>query len=227
MDASGHQLLAGPALSRDHDRSIRVGKHLHQLAHLQQRGRFAHQSVRRRSLAGGVSPRGVVDQRGVQRGEQGAQIVRLDQIVAGTGADGVHRQAHVAVSREHDHRWSQRRGPDAAQQFQAAAVRQHQVQEHDIHVATGNGPVRRRPAWWRTVVRTPAAAPDPGCREPAGRRRRTTAESRLRDPVRSPHRGQMCPSPFAGVRHALKCNRLQVARRITKSTQGHSVARRP
>ena len=108
--------------------------------HLQQSGRFAHQSVHRRSLAVGVAPCGVVHERGVQRGEQGAQIVGLDQVVAGTGADRLHRQAHVAVAGEHHHRWSQRRGSDAAQQFQAAAVGQHEVQEHDIHVTAGDDP---------------------------------------------------------------------------------------
>ena len=139
MNAARHQLLAGAALAHHHYRGIRVRERLHQLAHLHQCRRLAHQPVRRRAALAGAAG-GAVHQRVVQLGQQRAQLVGLEQVVAGAGTDRVHRHRHLGDAGQDHHRRAERQAADVAQEIQAVAVREGDVQEHDLHITGGGQP---------------------------------------------------------------------------------------
>ena len=65
----------------------------------------------------------------VHPGQQFVQVERLDQVVVGTGLQAADAVADLVARGQHDHRPGQPARPPVAQQVQAVAVGQLQVQQ--------------------------------------------------------------------------------------------------
>jgi hypothetical protein len=69
-------------------------------------------------------------------GQQRAADLALDQVVLGAGLDRRHRRVDVVETGEGDQREVRQRGAKTLQRLEADAVRQAEVEQHDVDVAT-------------------------------------------------------------------------------------------
>ena len=150
----GHQLLAGARLAGDQHRALGVGDLADGAEHrshgrvvAQQPGRGAIAPAERVGRGHGWAGVVVAVHRPQQRLFQPLELERLDQEVAGAGADGPHRIRDLGAAAHHDHRGAGILAARGLQDVEAVGARHPQVGQDDVEVLLGEpvdaaGPVR-------------------------------------------------------------------------------------